>query len=407
MDSHERRIILVACFGHFLSHYNMSVFPALVLPLTATLGLDMPGVLSLSFWQFLLFGVTALPWGVAGDRIGGRPLMLLMFIGAAVSGVAAAFWIGSPWELSMALAAIGLFSGIYHPIGMGLLSKGVTRLSLAMGYTAAFGGLGLVLAPVATGVLNWLSGPKAAFLAVAALNFAGLVLMFLCPLESASRTHKDATEAERPSSAAFPVLLLATMLGGVAFTGATVMLPSYLELRSGDILNAFRAVTSGGLSGNLVATAVASAVYAVGMLGQYTGGRVGERHEPTLSYFAFHAVCIPGALLMAYSQGFFLAGTAMVYFFFLLGTQAVENTLVANSTPRKFHHSAFGLKFILTFGVGSVAVKIAGWVEATWGVSSVFVALALVSVAISGTALALAVLTNRRKPVNEWKSTTA
>jgi MFS family permease len=385
----------------------MAVFPALVLPLTATLGLDMPRVLSLSFWQFLLFGVTALPWGLAGDRIGGRPLMLLMFVGAASSGLAAAFWIDSAWELSLALAAIGMFSGIYHPIGMGLLSKGVKRLSLAMGYNAAFGGLGLVVAPVLTGVLNWTSGPQSAFLALAVLNAAGLLLMFLCPLKSSAAGLKRSTEMERASSAAFPVLLLATMLGGVAFTGATVVLPSYLELRSGDILSTIRSLTSGGLSGNLVATAVASAVYAVGMVGQYTGGRVGEHRDPTVAYFVFHTLCIPGALLMAYSQGFLLAGTSMVYFFFLLGTQALENTLVADFTPRKFHHSAFGLKFILTFGVGSVAVKIAGWIDAIWGVANVYVALAIVSVAASVTTLTLVQLVHRRKTVNELTSTTA
>ncbi len=111
-------------------------------------------------------------------------------------------------------------------------------------------------------------------------------------------------------------------------------------------------------------------------------------------------------LVTCYSPSSLLVGTTMVYFFFLLGTQAVENTLVANFTPRKFHHSAFGLKFVLTFGVGSLAVKLAGGIESIWGVASVYVALALISVAISGTAMALVALRNRCKPASALTSTT-
>ncbi len=146
MQSEERRILIVAYFGHFMCHYNLLVFPALVLPLAGILKMDLAQVLQLSFLQFLLFGVSALPWGIAADRWGGRPLMILMFLGAGMSGFAAAFWIEDPVRLSLSLGALGLFSGIYHPIGMGLISKGVKRLNVAMGYNAMFGGLGLVVA---------------------------------------------------------------------------------------------------------------------------------------------------------------------------------------------------------------------------------------------------------------------
>ena len=64
LKSHDRRILLNTCYGHFMSHFNMLVFPALVLPLTVRLGIGMAQVLALSFWMYLLFGLTALFWGV-------------------------------------------------------------------------------------------------------------------------------------------------------------------------------------------------------------------------------------------------------------------------------------------------------------------------------------------------------
>ena len=72
MNSAERRILLVTCFGHLMSHYNMLVLPALVIPLSGMLDLPMTGVLGLSFWMYLLFGVMALPWGMIGDKWGGK-----------------------------------------------------------------------------------------------------------------------------------------------------------------------------------------------------------------------------------------------------------------------------------------------------------------------------------------------
>ena len=132
MIQQERRILTITCFGHFMSHFNMLAFPALVLPLAGRMGLDVAQILELSFWMYLLFGITALPWGMAADRIGAGPLMRLYFLGAGLSSLGAAIWIDSPHGLALALAGLGLFSGIYHPAGLGLISKGIERVSMAI-----------------------------------------------------------------------------------------------------------------------------------------------------------------------------------------------------------------------------------------------------------------------------------
>jgi len=409
LESSEKRILITANFGHMMSHYNMFVFPNLVLPLTASLNLDLAQTLALSFWQYLLFGVTALPWGMAGDRVDGRKLMILMFLGAGVSGLAAALWVDSPWGLSLALAGIGLFSGIYHPTGMGLISKGVKRLTLAMGYNAVFGGLGLVIAPLVTGIFNWISGPRAAFLALGVLNLAGLILMTIFPLiKTQAAAEKKESDNDNGRIGALVVLLVAAGLAGLAFTGATLIFPSYLELKGAHILRAASALWSGDLSSNLVATLVTAAVYTVGMIGQYIGGHAGERYDPRFTYLAFHAACIPLAFLMAATQGFSLAGLSMAYFFCLLGNQPCENTLVARLSPKRWHHFAFGLKFVLTFGVGALAVRAAGWIESLWGVEAIFTALGVTSIGISATILLLIAITNRpaktEASVNEMRA---
>ena len=93
MNSHERHILVVTCFGHFMSHFNMLVFPALLLPLAGRLNMAMTSVLGLSFWMYLLFGITALPWGIAADRWGAKHFLLIFYWGAGLSSLAVALWI--------------------------------------------------------------------------------------------------------------------------------------------------------------------------------------------------------------------------------------------------------------------------------------------------------------------------
>jgi MFS family permease len=398
MNPRERKILTVTCFGHFLSHFNMLVFPAILMPLSSRLGMDMGEVLGLSFWMYLLFGLTALPWGVATDRYGAVPFLFLFFAGAGAGGLAAALFIDSPAALAVCLATIGLFSGIYHPAGLGWISKEIDRVSLGMAYNGIFGNLGLALAPLLAGVVNWLWGVKAVYVAVGALNLSGAAMLLLAPTaESPGETRAKPSQGSE-SVRGFLILLGAMMLGGVAYRGATVILPAYFELKNTGIFDWLSGFFSGRLSENLVATTVTSVIFIIGMAGQYTGGRMAERFEQRRLYLIFHALPIPVALLMALLTDVPLVILAVIYFFFLLGMQPIENTLVARFTPRQFHHAAYGTKFVLTFGVGALAVKMIEVIRGGYGIEAVFPALAAVSLGLVGVILILMRYTPRMDP---------
>ncbi len=286
MRSSDRRILVVTCFGHFLSHVNMLVFPALVLPLAARLELSMAAVLAISFWMYLLFGVTALPWGMLTDRWGAPCLLFLYHTGAALSCVAAALWIDDPTRLSLALAALGLFSGIYHPAGLGWISRRLERVSIGLGYNGMFGNLGIAVAPLLAGILNYLWGPEMAYVAVAGLNVVGALSVLLSPREKDGDAADDGAERDGGMLGPFLILLVAMMLGGLVYRGATVILPAYFEVESHRIFEQL-AAWAGGVSENVAATAIASLVFAVGIFGQYTGGRVAERFELKRGYLVY------------------------------------------------------------------------------------------------------------------------
>jgi MFS family permease len=382
MNPNERKILSTTCLGHFLSHFNMLVFPALVLPLTERYGMGLAAVLALSFWMYLLFGVTALPWGLLTDRFGAKPLLLTFYAGAGFCGLAAGWFVDDPVIFSLCLAGVGLFSGIYHPAGLGLISKGIERMSMAMGYNGVAGNAGLAAAPILTGLINHFYGIEAAYYFLGGCNFCGALLMMTLPIEEPEKKNKAAGDTSGRLVLGFAILCVAMMLGGVAYRSSSVVLPSYFELRNPGLLSYLGKLDWFPTSRNVAATALSSLVFSIGMLGQYLGGWVAERYEPRRSYLVFHIAALPLALIMAYTTDVPLLLVTICYMFFLLGMQPIENSLVAYLTPDRLRHSAYGTKFILTFGVGAVAVYVVGWINTQWSLSAVFVAMAVVSLFI-------------------------
>lgn len=394
----EKRILILTGYGHFLSHFNMLVFPAILIPLTQSLNMDMAQVLGLAFWMYLLFGITALPWGMAADRWGARPLLMLFYVGAGICGVLGAFSISSPTGLTFALSGLGLFSGIYHPAALGLISTEINRVSMAMGYNGMMGNLGLAAAPLMAGLINWLWGAKMVYIFVAGMNFSGIGLILL------TTSHKREEKESRPNAderangnvPAFFILLMAMMLGGVAYRGATVTLPAYFEMKTPELFQWIASFENLKVSKNLVATSITSIIYIIGMAGQFAGGRSAEKIDLRLGYLIAHAITIPAVFCMSFAAELPLIMLGVVYIFFLLGMQPIENTLVTQYTPKALRHSAFGLKFVLAFGVASLAVKGVEHIETHYSIEMVFPALASVSLLLVGAIVLLFWITKKK-----------
>ena len=369
--------------------------------------MDMAAVLGISFWMYLLFGCTALPWGMLADRWGARLLMRIYYAGTGISGLAAAVLLNSPLGLTLALAFLGLFSGIYHPTGLGLISKEIKQVGVGMGINGMYGNLGLATAPLLTGLVNWLWGPQTAYFFLGVLNLCGLLLMAVFPLYATRPTRESKKSETNGLLAAFLILLVAMMLGGITYRAATVILPAYFELKNQALVAWLSNLIQGDLSQNLVATTVTSLIFLIGMLGQYSGGRIADRFDPRIGYLFFFGITAPAAFFMAYAGNYLLVGLALWYFFFLLGMQPMENTLVAKYTPRRFHHSAFGTKFILTFGIGALAVKIAAAIESNYHIEAVFYFIAATTVAAIAVLLLLILKTQPQASAGNLKTSAA
>lgn len=254
-----------------------------------------------------------------------------------------------------------------------------------MAYNGMFGNLGLAFAPLLGGMINYLFGLQILYLVVAAMNLSGLYFLFTAPAAASEKTQEvvnknTAVEENERRWLPFLILLAAMTMGGIVYRGTSVTLPAYFELRNIELFHFIKEIAGNLGTPNVVATVLTSLIYLIGMGGQYLGGRVGATRDLRWSYLVFHLITIPAAIGMALSANIPLFSFALIHGFFLLGMQPIENTLVARLTPRSMLSRAFGLKFIMTFGCGALSVKIIEIVKESYGMSAIYISLALVSV---------------------------
>jgi len=403
----ERRVLAATCLAHGMTHLYMLVFPALVTPLRAELGLGLAEALELAFLGYLLYGLGSLPAGLIADRWQAR-WMLALGLGLSGAGAVLAGLSRSPTTLVIALAVLGIGASIYHPTGMALISRAFhERRGRALGLNGVFGNIGLASAPFVTGLLTSFLGWRWAYGSLGAIGLlGGLWIAMLAIDESLVEPAGDGAAGQgsadpRHLKTYFMVLCVAMMLAGLAYRAGSVVMPTYFELKASFLVpaaNTLVAAFGGTGAKTAAATALTSLVYATGIAGQMLGGRVADARDLRLSYLVFHLVAIPPVIAMVWLTEVPLLLAAMLYILFGLGMQPIENSLIAKLTPPSWRSTAYGLKFVLSFGVGALAVGLVGIIERQAGLSAVFGTIGALEATLVLVALTLWLISRRRLP---------
>ncbi len=373
--SNQKKIILLTCYCHFLTHLSMLVFPALVTPLAEEFGMPVADVVELGFWMYLLYGVGALPMGMLTDVWGSRRMLVLFLLGLGGSFLMAGLS-DTPRQLLIGLTAMGMAASIFHPAGISLVSRACRRRGRVLGIMGVFGSLGLGFGPLLAGVITYQWGWQVVYLALGApIAFTGVWLFFV-PIEETSlyADSADSEEGRRRQRTGFVVLLVSMMLGGFCYRGTSVILPSYFERVVPFLHETLQETSLMGSTGTetLAATLLTSLVYFVGIFGQVAGGRFADRFDLRHGYLIYHLASLPFMILMALLTNIPLVLVALGYAFFTFGTQPIENSLVARLTPTGTRATSYGLKFIFTFSIGGAAVYTTSYLVEHHSYASVF-----------------------------------
>ncbi len=395
MPTRRPRILFLCGVGHFYAHFFELAWPTLVLWIHPDWGLPRGEVLAWAFPLYLLFGLGSLPMGWLGDRFNNRLLLSAMLAGLGICAVLAGL-ATSPLAIQCCLGGIGLMAAMYHPIGMGFISRCCERRGAALGNNGIWGSLGIGLAPAVIGLSAHVLGWRGALVAAGVPPILIGLWFALRPLDETPLPEPGPVRAAKGSlRAPFLVFLFAMTLLGWIYRGTVVAMPLALAANASRLAAALPgADTATGISW------MVSAVYLFAMLGQMVGGRLADRMDLRAGYLLFHALSLPCMWLMSRVGDGALVAAAFAYIFFALGAQPLENSLVAALTPARFRSLAYSLKFVLVFGLGSFAVRMVKACEEAGDIPRVFRIQTLMLSAVILVILALCLLTRRESVRN-------
>ncbi len=334
-------------------------------------------VLALIIAGKLLYGLPAPLAGWLGDRWSTVGMMAVYFIGLGAAAIGVGLAQG-PVMLAVALGFMGLFGSIYHPVGIAWLVRNAVDKGKAIGLNGVFGGIGPALAGVVAGGLIAVSGWRAAFI-VPGVVVLGTGLLFLLALArgwvvETKADRKPEPVADRGDTVrAFIVLSVTMLCAGLIYQATQPSLPKLFEERLGEF-------------GLLAAAGGVTVVYLLAGFTQILAGHMADRFSPKRIYLAVALIQVPLLLGLAHASGLGLLLLAMLAVSFNMAGIPAENLLLSRYTPAKWRGTAFGMKFILSFGVSGLGVPmvslIRGWgggfemVFSVLAVSAVLVALA-------------------------------
>ena len=351
MENDSKLTVAYAALGHLLMHMFAAFYFVIVLAIEDDWKLSYDELLNLWFLGSLLVGLGALPAGWISDRWSRAGMIAIMFIGLGISSLLCGLS-GNKVSLFISLSLLGLFCAIYHPAGISWVVNTSKETGKALGFNNIFGGVGIGLGAFFAGVLieqfNW----QAAFMLPGLISLVvGLSLTYhlksgkISLKNISSEQFKDNPEKNQMLKIAIIMLLSITCLSFV-YQILQTSLPKAIDIRLTDSLD---------LSTSDIGYIVA-AIYIVSGLMNYVGGILTDKYSEKLIY----SIGIVGQglllLLIVSLSNYWLIAISLAIVAFNSSILPAENLLLAKFSPEKYQSLVYGIKFIVSFTVGPIAL---------------------------------------------------
>lgn len=379
----SRTTALLLNVAHTLDHLFLLIFATAVVAIARDFGFQRwEDLMPYGTGAFLMFGLGSLPAGRLGDLWGRRPMMLVFFFGMGASALLCALAPG-PWPLAGALTLLGLFSAIYHPVGIPMLVQGAKRPGATIGLNGLAGNLGIAAAALLTGLLVQAFGWRAAF-AVPGLVCIGLGLVFgwLVPREAeppAQRARKAAVSLGRAELArVLVVMTVASASGGLLFNLTTNGNAQLLQER-----------LAGRVADPATIGALLAAVYAMASLAQVVVGRLLDRVPLKRLQLVVVGCQAPLLLLASQAQGWWLYAALLGVMLLIFGAIPFTDAVIVRYVDDRMRSRVAGMRLTISLGISSAAVWALGPVVKAAGFEVLLLAMAGIALVTASVLLAL------------------
>ncbi len=338
--------------GHALDHLFLLIFATAVAAIASDWGMMWQDLMPYTVGAFLMFGLGSLPAGRLGDLWGRRAMMIVFFLGMGGSGLLIALTTGV-WTLAAALTLMGVFSSIYHPVGIPMLVQRVSNPGFTIGLNGLFGNLGIAFAAVLTGFLVEYAGWRVAFAVPAALAIVcGVLFAVLAPSEEVAPARRPKNTVDLPRAVMARVLLVMTL---AAISSSLIF--NFTTNGNGRLLaERLRGVIEDPATlGILLA-----AVYAVASLAQLVVGRLIDRYPLKWVYLPIVAAQVPLFAVASRASGWPLYAAMLLFMVVVFGAIPFVDAMIVQYVDDRMRSRVSGMRLAVSFGVSSLAVYVLG-----------------------------------------------
>ena len=371
-------------FAHAADHYVLLIYPTVVIGLEAVYARTYGELIALSTASFIAFGVFSLPAGWLADHWSRRNMMAVFWFGCGLSLFAAGLAPGLI-TLAIALAALGMFAAIYHPVGMAMLIEASNARGRTLAFNGVCGNMGVALAAGITAFIASYMGWRAAFFIPGAICVVtGFVYLWAVQDDMAGRkarkTSPDMRLGRNATIVLFGLFVVIALGAGLAFNVITVALPKLIDERAGQGLSL---VAVGG---------IATAVFVVGGIAQLAMGRLVEHIAPHVLFVFVTLLLFIGAAWSVVATGPMLLVALALAMAGVYGQVTVNDIVLARYTADAWRGRVYAVRYFLVFVTAGAAVATIAFLHARGGFDLVLLTTAGICLVFFVATLALAAL---------------
>ena len=340
---------LLLNLGHALDHLFLLIFATAVSAIATEFGVGRwEDMMPYTVGAFVMFGLGSIPAGRLGDLWGRRQMMLVFFFGMGLSAMGVALT-QTPLQMGIALTVLGVFSAIYHPVGIPMLVQKAERPGLTIGVNGLAGNLGIAMAALSTGFLVAWQGWRMAFIVPGVVSIlCGFLFAWTAPNETSAPAKKKSTVVQLPKHLAwrtFAVMVATSTTTSLLFNITTNGNTQLLAERLDGLVNDPTRL------GMLLAV-----IYAVASLAQLVVGRLLDWLPVKPLFFAVLFLQIVSFALASQTTGWVWYFAAIGYMVMVFAAIPFSDTMVVRYIDDAMRSRVSGTRIAISFGISSLAV---------------------------------------------------
>jgi MFS family permease len=357
--------------GHALDHLFLLIFATAVAVIAAEWGMVWQDLMPYTVGAFVMFGLGSLPAGRLGDLWGRRAMMVVFFLGMGASGLLIAL-VSGVWSLAAALTLMGVFSSIYHPVGIPMLVQQARNPGFTIGVNGLAGNLGIAIAAMLTGFLVKHVGWRAAFAVPGGIALlCGVLFLALVPREETPPARRPKKLVDLPRAVVARALLVMTL---AAISSSLIF--NFTTNGNGQLL----AERLKGLIDDPATLGVLlAAVYTVASFAQLIVGKLIDRYPLKWVYLPVVALQVPLFLLAADAGGWPLYAVVVGFMIFVFGAIPFVDAMIVRYVDDRMRSRVAGIRLTVSFGVSSLAVYLLGPTVKAAGFGTLLTVMAAIS----------------------------